>query len=43
LSKKSKERRILAHEPEPGYRTVFYVVLVAAAVYLSLIFILFRD
>ena len=41
MSKKSEERQILAHEPVPGYRTVFGVVLIAAVIYLALIFILF--
>jgi len=29
----------LKHEPEPGYRTAFYIVLAIAVVYLGMIFI----
>ena len=33
------ERMILSHEPVPGYRTIFYIVLIVAALYLGIIFI----
>ena len=34
-----KEKMILSHEPVPGYRTIFYVVLIVAALYLGIIFL----
>jgi hypothetical protein len=33
------ERMILSHEPVPGYRTIFYIVLIVAALYLGVIFL----
>ena len=30
---------ILTHEPQPGYRKVFFVVLALAALYLGIIFL----
>ena len=33
------ERMILSHEPVLGYRTIFYIVLIVAALYLGIIFI----
>lgn len=32
------EKRILSHEPVPGYRTAFYVTVAAGMVYLLLSF-----
>jgi hypothetical protein len=29
----------LKHEPEPGYRTAFYIALTAASLYLAVIFL----
>ena len=29
----------LKHEPEPGYRTVFYITLTIAVLYLVIIFV----
>ena len=33
------EKMILSHEPVPGYRTIFYIVLIIAAIYLGIIFL----
>ena len=33
------ERMILSHEPVPGYRTIFHVVLTCAVIYLGIIFL----
>ena len=32
-------RKILDHEPVPGYRPAFYVILAVSLVYLALIFL----
>jgi hypothetical protein len=34
-----EERMVLSHDPVPGYRTVFYIVLIVAALYLGGIFL----
>ena len=34
-----EEKMILSHEPVPGYRTIFYIVLIVAAIYLGIIFL----
>jgi hypothetical protein len=34
-----EEKMILSHEPVPGYRRIFYVVLIVAAIYLGIIFL----
>lgn len=39
MEKGQKEIMELKHEPEPGYRTAFYIVLAIAVVYLGMIFI----
>jgi len=39
MKKEHQELMELKHEPEPGYRTIFYIVLSIAVVYLSMIFI----
>ncbi len=39
MSEQHKEIMELKHEPEPGYRTVFYIVLAAASLYLAIIFL----
>jgi hypothetical protein len=39
LEKEKNELMELGHEPEPGYRTVFYIALAAASIYLALIFL----
>ena len=36
---KTKEKMELAHEPEPGYRKIFYWTITAGVVYLGFIFI----
>ena len=33
-----EERMVLDHEPVPGYRKIFYVVLLVGVLYLGLIF-----
>jgi hypothetical protein len=35
----SEEEMILCHEPVPGYRTVFHIVVLAAVLYLCIIFL----
>jgi hypothetical protein len=35
----SKEKMILSHQPVPGYRTVFHIVLILAVLYLGFIFL----
>lgn len=34
----TEELMVLAHEPKPGYRTVFYVVIAIALAYMAYIF-----
>lgn len=34
-----QEKMELAHEPVPGYRTVFYIAIVVAVIYLGYIFL----
>lgn len=34
-----EEKTELAHEPVPGYRTVFYITIAAAIIYLGYIFL----
>jgi hypothetical protein len=34
-----EEKMILSHEPVPGYRTIFYIVLIVSAIYLGIIFL----
>jgi hypothetical protein len=38
MEKKHEEITELKHEPEPGYKTVFYIALTIAALYLAFIF-----
>jgi hypothetical protein len=35
----SEERDVLAHEPVPGYRKIFHIVLAAGIVYLGIAFL----
>jgi hypothetical protein len=37
--KDHEEKMVLAHEPVPGYRAIFYIVLAAAVIYLAVIFL----
>lgn len=37
MEKEHKEIMELKHEPEPGYRTVFYIVMAVASLYLAII------
>ena len=34
-----KEKMVLSHEPVPGYRAIFYIVLIVAAIYPGIIFL----
>lgn len=35
----SEERKILPHEPVPGYRTVFLIVVAVALIYAGFVFL----
>ena len=35
----SEEKMILSHEPVPGYRKIFYIVVLVAVLYLGIIFL----
>lgn len=37
--KEHEEKMILAHDPVPGYRAIFYIVLAVAVIYLAVIFL----
>ncbi len=37
MKKEKEELKELAHEPVPGYRTVFYIVMAIAVLYLAII------
>lgn len=39
MKKKHEELLELKHEPEPRYRTIFYIVMAAASLYLAIIFL----
>ncbi len=32
------EKKVLSHEPVPGYRTAFYVIFILSTVYLGIVF-----
>jgi len=34
-----QEKKILSHEPVPGYRRVFHIVICVAVLYLAIIFL----
>lgn len=34
-----EEKMVLSHDPVPGYRAVFYIALLVAAIYLGIIFL----
>lgn len=34
-----EEKMILSHEPVPGYRRVFHIVISAAVIYLTIVFL----
>ena len=36
---KIEEKKELVHQPVPGYRTAFYIIVAVAVMYLSWIFI----
>ena len=38
-----KEKMILSHEPVPGFRKIFYIVLIVAVLYLMVIFLFFHK
>lgn len=35
----NEEKMILSHEPVPGYRRIFYIVVLVAVLYLGIIFV----
>jgi hypothetical protein len=35
----SEEKMILSHEPVPGYRKIFHIVVIVAVLYLGFIFL----
>jgi hypothetical protein len=35
----SKEKMILSHEPVPGYRKFFHLIVLVAVLYLAIIFL----
>lgn len=35
-----EEKMILSHEPVPGYRKVFHIVIFVAVLYLAIIFLI---
>ena len=35
----SKEKMILSHEPVPGYKRVFHIVVLLALLYLGIVFL----
>ena len=37
MNKEKEEKTELTHEPEPGYKTIFYIVFVIAVLYLVII------
>lgn len=37
MNKKEEEKTELRHEPEPKYRTIFYIVFLVAVLYLVVI------
>ncbi len=40
LTEDEHEKMVLSHEPVPGYRVAFYVVLLVASAYLMVAFLL---
>jgi len=36
----SKEKHELSHDPKPGFKPVFFIVVAAAALYLAAVFLL---
>lgn len=39
MKQKEEERQELKHDPEPGYRTAFFVLIAAALGYLAFVFL----
>jgi hypothetical protein len=37
MKEKGEEKMVLSHEPVPGYRKIFVIVFMIAAVYLAII------
>ena len=35
----NEDRKVLSHEPAPGYRRVFHIVTLTAVLYLGVIFL----
>jgi hypothetical protein len=38
MSREPSEKMELGHDPVPGYRPVFFIILAAGVIYLALIF-----
>lgn len=38
MIEEKEEKMVLSHEPVPGYRSVLYIVLLIAVLYLGIIF-----
>ncbi|HKL49100.1 MAG TPA: hypothetical protein VJ882_05545 [Desulfuromonadales bacterium] len=38
VKKKDDEKKVLSHEPEPGYRTAFWIIFSLSVLYLAIIF-----
>jgi uncharacterized membrane protein len=34
-----EEKMVLSHKPVPGYRTVFHIAVIVAAIYLGIVFL----
>jgi len=39
VKEKAKKKMVLSHEPVPGYRKVFHLVVLASALYLAIVFL----
>jgi len=39
MVEEKEEKMILSHEPVPGYRRVFHVIVIIAVIYLGIIFL----
>ncbi len=39
MVEKKEEKMILSHEPVPGYRRIFHIIVIIAVIYLGIIFL----
>jgi hypothetical protein len=39
MIEEKEEKMVLSHEPAPGYRIIFHIVVLIAALYLGIIFL----